>query len=133
MPSAAFSTSDPESDLLRAMANIQDREEAQISDYSVTRILSTRWSDIDIYGHVNNAVYTQLFDTAINGWIIEETGFNPAAAPVIGVVVQIQLHLPPRDQLSPDSGRRQRMIEHRHTVRDHLRAHDRPARPDWTT
>lgn len=66
------------------MANIQDREEAQISDYSVTRILSTRWSDIDIYGHVNNAVYTQLFDTAINGWIIEETGFNPAAAPVIG-------------------------------------------------
>jgi hypothetical protein len=27
----------------------------------------------------------------------------------------------------------QRMIEHRHTVRDQLRAHDRPARPDWTT
>jgi hypothetical protein len=27
----------------------------------------------------------------------------------------------------------QRMIEHRHTVRDHLRAHDRPARPDWMT
>ena len=27
----------------------------------------------------------------------------------------------------------QRMIEHRHTVRDHLRAHDPPARPDWTT
>ena len=27
----------------------------------------------------------------------------------------------------------QRMIEHRHTVRDHLRAHDPPARPDWMT
>jgi DnaJ-domain-containing protein 1 len=27
----------------------------------------------------------------------------------------------------------QRMIEHRHTVRDHLRAHDPPAHPDWTT
>jgi Replication initiator protein, pSAM2 len=27
----------------------------------------------------------------------------------------------------------QRMIEHRHTVRDQLRAHDRPARLDWTT
>ena len=26
-----------------------------------------------------------------------------------------------------------RMIEHRHTVRDHLRAHDPPARPDWMT
>jgi hypothetical protein len=27
----------------------------------------------------------------------------------------------------------QRMIEHRHTVRDHLRAHDPPPHPDWTT
>ena len=27
----------------------------------------------------------------------------------------------------------QRMIEHRHTARDNLRAHDPPARPDWTT
>jgi acyl-CoA thioester hydrolase len=59
-----------------------------IGDYAVTRSVSTRWADTDIYGHVNNAVYTQLFDTAINGWIIEETGFNPGAAPVIGVVVQ---------------------------------------------
>ncbi|CAN5825545.1 thioesterase family protein [soil metagenome] len=59
-----------------------------MSDYSVTRTVSTRWADADVYGHVNNAVYTQLFDTAINGWIIEETGFHPATAPVIGVVVQ---------------------------------------------
>jgi acyl-CoA thioester hydrolase len=59
-----------------------------MSDFAVTRSLSTRWADTDVYGHVNNAVYTELFDTAINGWIIEETGFNPAAAPVIGVVVQ---------------------------------------------
>ncbi|MCW2686812.1 MAG: putative thioesterase [Mycobacterium sp.] len=59
-----------------------------MGDFDVTRTLSTRWADTDVYGHVNNAVYTQLFDTAINGWIIEETGFNPAAAPVIGVVVQ---------------------------------------------
>ncbi|HTX94618.1 MAG TPA: replication initiator [Mycobacterium sp.] len=27
----------------------------------------------------------------------------------------------------------QRMIEHRYTARDNLRAHDPPARPDWTT
>jgi hypothetical protein len=27
----------------------------------------------------------------------------------------------------------QRMIEHRHTARDNLRAHDPPAHPDWTT
>jgi acyl-CoA thioester hydrolase len=59
-----------------------------MSEFDVTRSLSTRWADTDVYGHINNAVYTQLFDTAINGWIIEETGFDPAAAPVIGVVVQ---------------------------------------------
>jgi hypothetical protein len=27
----------------------------------------------------------------------------------------------------------QRMIEHRHTARDNLRAHDPPAHPEWTT
>ncbi len=27
----------------------------------------------------------------------------------------------------------QRMIEHRHTVREHLRAHDPPPHPDWLT
>jgi acyl-CoA thioester hydrolase len=57
-------------------------------EFAVTRSVSTRWADADIYGHVNNAVYGQLFDTAINGWIIEETGFDPATAPAIGVVVQ---------------------------------------------
>lgn len=57
-------------------------------DFGVTRTVTTRWADTDVYGHVNNAVYTELFDTAINGWIIEKTGFDPAASTVIGVVVQ---------------------------------------------
>jgi acyl-CoA thioester hydrolase len=64
------------------------RDPLPMSEYSVTRTVSTRWADADVYGHVNNAVYTELFDTAINGWIIEETGFHPVTAPVIGVVVQ---------------------------------------------
>jgi len=29
----------------------------------------TRWADNDMFGHLNNAVYYQLFDTAINAWI----------------------------------------------------------------
>jgi acyl-CoA thioester hydrolase len=56
------------------------------SAFAVSRDVTTRWADTDIYGHINNAAYVQLFDTAINGWIIEETGFDPAVAPVIGVV-----------------------------------------------
>ena len=31
---------------------------------------TTRWSDNDMYGHLNNAVYYELFDSAINGWLI---------------------------------------------------------------
>ena len=31
----------------------------------VTRV-TTRWSDNDMYGHLNNAVYYELFDSAIN-------------------------------------------------------------------
>lgn len=33
--------------------------------------MSTRWADVDIYGHVNNVVYLSYFDTAINGWYLE--------------------------------------------------------------
>ena len=33
--------------------------------------LETRWSDNDQYGHLNNAVYYQLFDTAVNRFLLE--------------------------------------------------------------
>lgn len=42
------------------------------NDYPVFRRLQTRWMDNDQYGHMNNAVHYALFDTAVNGWLIEE-------------------------------------------------------------
>lgn len=33
--------------------------------------LATRWSDNDVYGHVNNVVYYAFFDTAVNGLLVE--------------------------------------------------------------
>lgn len=54
----------------------------------VRRAATTRWSDNDMYGHLNNAVYYQLFDAAINGWIIENSNFDPVAAPALGVVAE---------------------------------------------
>jgi len=33
--------------------------------------IATRWADNDAYGHVNNTVYYQWFDTAVNAWLIE--------------------------------------------------------------
>ncbi|CAM3881102.1 acyl-CoA thioesterase [Smaragdicoccus niigatensis] len=53
----------------------------------VTRV-TTRWSDNDMFGHLNNAVYYELFDTAINAWIIEETGLDMVTMPELGVVAE---------------------------------------------
>ncbi|WP_297618965.1 thioesterase family protein [Nocardioides sp.] len=48
----------------------------------------TRWSDNDMYGHLNNAKYYELFDTTINTWIAEHTGGDFAHKAVIGVVAE---------------------------------------------
>ena len=48
----------------------------------------TRWADNDMFGHLNNAVYYQLFDTAINAWINTSTGLDPITTPALGVVAE---------------------------------------------
>ena len=60
------------------------------SAYKVFRTISTRWSDNDLYGHVNNVVYYSWFDTAINGLLIERGALDIHAGKVIGVVVETQ-------------------------------------------
>jgi acyl-CoA thioester hydrolase len=49
---------------------------------------ATRWSDNDAYGHLNNVVYYALFDSAVNAILIEAGLLDPAASPVIGLVVE---------------------------------------------
>lgn len=58
------------------------------SDFPVLRELPTRWSDDDTYGHVNNVVHYLMFDTAVNGWLIEASGVDIRQLPAIGVVVE---------------------------------------------
>jgi acyl-CoA thioester hydrolase len=58
------------------------------SDFTVTRQLPTRWSDDDTYGHVNNTVHYLMFDTAVNGWLIEASGVDIRHLPAIGLVVE---------------------------------------------
>ena len=41
-------------------------------DYVVFSNIPTRWFDNDVYGHMNNTVHYQLFDTAVNGYLIEK-------------------------------------------------------------
>ena len=39
--------------------------------YQQFTTITTRWFDNDIYGHMNNALHYQLFDTAVNGHLVE--------------------------------------------------------------
>jgi acyl-CoA thioester hydrolase len=48
----------------------------------------TRWTDNDMFGHLNNAVYYELFDTAINAWLGTTAGVDPVTAPWLGVVAE---------------------------------------------
>ncbi len=50
--------------------------------------ITTRWSDNDAYGHVNNVVHYSWFDTAVNGWLMSATGVDTRQLPAIGVVAE---------------------------------------------
>jgi acyl-CoA thioester hydrolase len=65
-----------------------DARELRRGDFSVLREIPTRWSDEDVYGHVNNVVHYLMFDTAVNGWLIEASGLDIRRLPAIGVVVE---------------------------------------------
>ncbi|WP_416883469.1 acyl-CoA thioesterase [Marivita sp.] len=42
------------------------------AEYRAFRTLPTRWQDNDEYGHLNNATYYALFDTAVSLWQMEQ-------------------------------------------------------------
>lgn len=60
------------------------------SAYRIFRPIGTRWSDNDVYGHVNNVVYYSWFDTAVNGYLIESGAIDIHDGAVIGLVIETQ-------------------------------------------
>ena len=50
--------------------------------------LATRWADNDAYGHVNNTVHYQWFDTAVNSWLVEAGLLDIERGDPIGLVVE---------------------------------------------
>ena len=56
-------------------------------EYKVFYPITTRWSDNDIYGHVNNVTYYSYFDTAANRYLIEEGGLDISDGSIVGYVV----------------------------------------------
>ena len=58
------------------------------SDYNYFSKMSTRWNDNDIYGHLNNVIYYELFDTAVNKWLIKNNLIDIKNGNNIGLIVQ---------------------------------------------
>ena len=50
--------------------------------------MNTRWNDNDIYGHLNNVIYYELFDTAVNKWLIKNNLVDIKNGNNIGLIVQ---------------------------------------------
>jgi acyl-CoA thioester hydrolase len=54
----------------------------------VWRRFPTRWADNDAYGHVNNTVFYQWFDSAVNAWLVEQGMLDIATGDPIGLVAE---------------------------------------------
>ena len=59
------------------------------SDYLAWDEATLRWADVDVYGHVNNARYLELIDTAVNVYLARESGVDIRRLPAIGVVAEV--------------------------------------------
>lgn len=71
---------------------VSRREPSIRSDYPLFRTLQTRWEDMDCYGHVNNVTYLSYFDTAINGWYLDNGLLTMPASDSLFLVVENGAH-----------------------------------------
>lgn len=58
------------------------------ADYRWFMTIAARWADNDVYGHVNNTVYYEWFDTAVNCWLVEAGLLDIEKGELIGLVVE---------------------------------------------
>jgi acyl-CoA thioester hydrolase len=66
-----------------------DRTRPTRADYVVWRTATTRWADDDVFGHMNNARYFELIDTAVNAYLAEATGVDIRSLSAVGVVAEV--------------------------------------------
>ena len=56
--------------------------------YPHRALITTRWKDNDVYGHVNNVEYYSFFDTVINEYLIAQGGLDIGGGAVIGLCAE---------------------------------------------
>ena len=57
-------------------------------EFKAWRRFTTRWGDNDAYGHVNNTIFYQWFDSAVNGWLVEQELLDIQTGDPIALVVE---------------------------------------------
>ena len=58
------------------------------ADFPHALTLTTRWMDVDVYGHVNNVNYYSFFDTVVNEYLIRHGVLNPVTDTIVGIVAE---------------------------------------------
>jgi acyl-CoA thioester hydrolase len=65
------------------------RESAKAREYFRHFLpITTRWADNDVYGHVNNVVFYQWFDTVVNQFLISRGTLDIHGGDAIALVVE---------------------------------------------
>lgn len=69
------------------MAGVKAAKDERRGDYGWWMPVASRWSDCDAYGHVNNAVYYNWFDTALTTLAIERGILRAPGQTSIGLCI----------------------------------------------
>jgi acyl-CoA thioester hydrolase len=57
-------------------------------DYIVFSTITTRWFDNDVYGHMNNTIHYQLFDTVVHEYLLKQGILNSESGSTVFLVVE---------------------------------------------
>jgi acyl-CoA thioester hydrolase len=68
---------------------VADRDRPVRTDYVHWERVTTRWADIDVYGHMNHARYFEIIDTVVNNHLASATGVDIRRLEAIGVVAEV--------------------------------------------
>ncbi|KAI9890080.1 MAG: hypothetical protein M1814_004479 [Vezdaea aestivalis] len=66
---------------------LKELKSRSLSDYVFTQIYQTRWSDNDMYQHMNNSIYFFLYDSIVNNYLMQHAGLDPSTSNEIGLIV----------------------------------------------
>ncbi|KAI9845520.1 MAG: hypothetical protein M1837_004859 [Sclerophora amabilis] len=67
--------------------SLQELKKRRRGDYGFHLEYRTRWSDNDMYDHMNNSVYSFLYDSIVNAYLMEHCALHPPSSSQIGLVV----------------------------------------------